>query len=102
MQTQLRMLLAANSGRCIDMFRAWDENGDELISRREFRRACERLGYPREFNHEVEKLYSYFDRDNSDGVDYDELNKVHDLPRSPCPSSIHDLSWPCSSLAISP
>ena len=61
-------MLAANATKCIEMFRAWDENADHMVSRREFRRAVERLGFPREYMHEADKLYSDFDRDGSGGV----------------------------------
>ena len=62
------MLLAANATKCVDMFRAMDENNDHMIQRREFRRAVERLGFPREHMHEAEELYSSFDRDGSGGA----------------------------------
>ena len=59
-----------------ETFKAMDENNDQLISRREFRRACERLGFPREHLGEADELYSSFDRDGSGEVDYNELNKL--------------------------
>ena len=94
MQAQLRQLLKANAVGCLHMFRAWDENGehmervvssstlphsahlagsctgDQMVSQREFRRAVERLGFPRDYLNEADELYSSFDRDGSGEVDF--------------------------------
>ena len=41
---QLRDALAANSARVIDLFREWDDDGNGLVSKKEFRQAMQALG----------------------------------------------------------
>ena len=48
MQQQLVGILKANAVRVIDLFRAWDENGDQRVSKKEFAHGFEALGVPRE------------------------------------------------------
>ena len=38
-------MLRENAVRVIDVFKEWDEDGDGLVSKREFRRAIAALGY---------------------------------------------------------
>ena len=39
-----RQALAKNAGRVIDLFREWDENGDGMVTRKEFHKAMPLLG----------------------------------------------------------
>jgi len=43
-QEQLRRVLTTNAVRVIDLFREWDEDGDGIVSKKEFRRAMPLLG----------------------------------------------------------
>ena len=72
---QLRELLATNMVRIIDLFREWDENGDGLVSKKEFRKAIAALGYeaPRV---EVDALFEPFDVDGSGMIEYGELKSL--------------------------
>jgi hypothetical protein len=58
-----------------ELFRAWDEDGDGYVSKREFRRGLQLFGLradPKECN----SLYSKFDKDGDGRVEYRELYKM--------------------------
>ena len=61
---QLQELLSANAVRIIDMFRAWDANGDNMVSKKEFKRAFESLGLGEHLD-AVAALFDSFDRDGA-------------------------------------
>ena len=65
---QTRSLLA-------ELFRAWDEDGDGYISKREFRRGVQLFGL-RADPTECNKLYNKFDKDGDGRVEYRELYKM--------------------------
>ena len=73
---QLREVLFTNAVRVIDLFRAWDDDGNGKIDEREFRRAIATLIDGSVPKHAAKDLYRQFDRDGSGGIDYAELNKV--------------------------
>ena len=75
MQEQLKAALAAQHGRVIDLFRAWDRSGDGRISKVELRRAFLALGYdaPRA---DVDALFDALDVDRSGALEYRELYRA--------------------------
>ena len=69
---QLRTALAAQLGRVIDLFRAWDDDDNGRVSRREFHRALPALGLLVD-RAAAEALFDELDADGSGEVDYEEL-----------------------------
>ena len=71
-QQQLQGVLQQNAVRVIDIFREWDDDGDGLVSKKEFRNAIAALGYdaPRE---DVDAVFKAFDADGSGVIEYSEL-----------------------------
>lgn len=72
---QLRDVLTANFVRVLDLFRAWDEDGNGLISREEFVRGMAPLGIvvpPAESG----SLFDTFDEDGSGSIEYSELHRL--------------------------
>jgi hypothetical protein len=74
-QEQLRDALVANSLRVIDLFREWDEDGNGVISRSEFRRALPILGL-RAAPQAINALFDEFDADGSGEISFRELNRL--------------------------
>ena len=72
---QLRKALQTNSMRVVDLFRDWDDNGDGLISKKEFRQAMPALGLNVDRSH-ADALFDSFDPDGSGTIEYHELNKL--------------------------
>ena len=72
--SQLGEALGKNAVRVIDLFREWDENGDGVVSKKEFRRAMPLLGFdvPKP---EIDALFDQFDPDLTGQVEYVELKK---------------------------
>ena len=68
-------MLTTNAVRVIDLFRDWDEDGDGVVSKREFRRAMPMLGLQVPA-HEVDALFDSWDPDGSGELELNELNKV--------------------------
>ena len=71
----IRDALAANAVRVIDLFRDWDENGDGLISQKEFYQAMAPLGLDVS-REEALELFDQFDPDGSGTIEYKELNMM--------------------------
>ena len=69
----LRTALAAKLGRVIDIFREWDDDGDGVISRQEFRKALPVLGIGADRS-DANALFDLLDDDKSGFIDYKELN----------------------------
>jgi Ca2+-binding EF-hand superfamily protein len=69
----LRGALAAKLGRVIDIFREWDDDGDGVISRAEFRKALPVLGVAVD-RADCNALFDLLDDDSSGFIDYKELN----------------------------
>ena len=71
MQDQLRELLTANAVRVIDLFREWDEDGNGLVDKKEFRKAMVALGVDADCDDAVASTYSGAPDSWYDGVDAD-------------------------------
>jgi len=71
----LRDALAQNAVRVIDLFRDWDENGDGLISQKEFYQAMAPLGLDVSRDEAME-LFDQFDPDGSGTIEFKELNQM--------------------------
>ena len=74
-QQQLRATLAANHAKVLDLFRAWDADGDGTVRKAELRKAIALLGYDAP-EPEIDKLFDSFDRDGGGTIEYKELHRV--------------------------
>ena len=72
---QLTEALASNWGRVTDLFREWDEDGNGLISAKEFRRALGVLGLDKQ-PEAIRTLFMTIDRDGSGEISITELTKA--------------------------
>ena len=73
---QLRVALADNSSRVVDLFRAWDLDGDGLIDNDEWRQALFSLGVDETMRAQVDALFAAFDGDGSGAIEYKEMNRL--------------------------
>ena len=73
---QLREALALNSTRVVDLFRAWDTDGDGQIDAGEFRTALFSCGVDESMGEHVDALFRSFDHDGSGSIEYRELNRL--------------------------
>lgn len=64
----LKTILAAHFGRVIELFRDWDDDGNNMVSRKEFRQALIALGLKVE-RADADALFAQFDEDGSGEVD---------------------------------
>lgn len=71
---QLRAVLATHWTRVVDLLREWDEDGNGVVSRKEFLRALPVLGI-KVNKAEGEELFATFDSDGSGEVTLKELNR---------------------------
>jgi len=74
-QEQLRDALVANSMRVIDLFREWDEDGNGMVDKGEFRKAMPMLGLHATREH-IDALFDTFDSDGSGEIGFKELNRL--------------------------
>ena len=72
-RAQLKAALSANMARVIDLFRDWDENGDGMVSKKEFRMAMKFCGFKAAQN-VVDSLFDECDVDGGGTVEYSELS----------------------------
>lgn len=70
---QLTEALAMQMAKVIDLFRDWDDDGNGLVSKLEFRRALPMLGLKVERS-VAEALFDTFDEDLSGEISYEELH----------------------------
>ena len=71
---QLRDALSKAAVRVIDLFRDWDDDGDGVVTRKEFHKAMADLGFnvPKA---EIDALFTEWDPDGSGSLDHKELTK---------------------------
>ena len=86
----VRHALDANFGRVSDLFRDLDVNGDNMVSKAEFRKALPLLGVPHAGDAECDKLFDEVDVDGSGRIDYREVRL-----------SVAECGW-CTSQRCSP
>ena len=71
----LKSVLSANFGQIIKLLQEWDDNGDNMVSAKEFRQALPMLGLQVEREDAI-ALFNEWDADGSGQLDYKELQKV--------------------------
>ena len=64
----------------MDLFRAWDDDGDGLISKKEFRRVITILGFEDVPRAEVDAIFDELDEDGSGEIEYFEMKKAIEPP----------------------
>eukprot|EP00908_Phaeocystis_cordata_P014396 Transcript_25495.p1 GENE.Transcript_25495~~Transcript_25495.p1 ORF type:complete len:636 (+),score=211.77 Transcript_25495:3-1910(+) len=69
---QLRAYLSQHYVRVMDLLRSWDEDGNGVIDRQEFRQALPALGLSLD-RQMIDELYDTFDADGSGLIDIDEM-----------------------------
>lgn len=74
--TELRAALLEGSARVIDLFKAFDRNGDQRVSRREFSAALPALGFATDDDTArfIDEIFVEIDADASGSIDYSELH----------------------------
>jgi len=85
-QQQIAAALRRNAGKVLDLFRAWDANGDGEVSKKEFRKALPTIGLDVPVQ-EVDALFDSWDQDGGGVLHYKELSKVLRSPAPP-PTSV--------------
>ncbi|KAL1500527.1 hypothetical protein AB1Y20_013183 [Prymnesium parvum] len=73
-QSKLRQALSANAVRIMDLFVEWDTNGDQKVSKNEFRKAMTELGFTESRPH-VDAVFDSFDVQGTGTLTYKELLK---------------------------
>ena len=76
---KLKEVIASNMQRVLNLFQAWDTNGDKCVDRKEFAKAIKDLGF--EFpKSTIHKLFDYLDDDGRGTLDYQELRTALQAP----------------------
>ena len=77
MAKQLRAALGDEEGleRVMDLFRAWDTDGDGMITKKEFRRAVATLGFAEVDKKQIDALFDRLDKDKTGTIEYREVNR---------------------------
>ncbi|EOD24259.1 voltage dependent ion channel [Emiliania huxleyi CCMP1516] len=72
---KLHQMLAQEYGQLQALFRSWDDDGSGTVSRREWCKAIQSLGYrgPRSVLHQI---FDSMDRDKSGELDFAEIDKI--------------------------
>lgn len=96
-EEQLLHALDEHMARTIDLFHAWDEDGDGFVSRREFRRGMLLFGLKAD-RKSIDDLFNRFDPSGDGEISFKELSSlirsVSSQFRSPSPTSSIDRSSP--------
>ena len=74
-QEQLRDILTANAVRVVDLFREWDEDGDGIVTKKEFAVAIKKMGIEAD-REEVNLLFDVFDSSGDGKLEFSELNRA--------------------------
>ena len=100
-QEQLRQALHQNMTRVTELFRAWDDNGDGRVSRKEFCKGVRLfgLGAPLE---EIEALYDRFDPNGDGTIEFNELNSLLRKTTAEEPKGVHAAASPTTGCASRP
>ena len=72
---QIIAALTANSGKVIDLFRSWDENGDGKVTRAEFHKAMKELGL-RVTKDSIDSIFTRWDKDGGGELSLPEMSKI--------------------------
>lgn len=80
---QLKQSLIAHSGRVIDLFSSWDEDGDGLVERVEFHRALRMLGLEVP-DSALDELYDEWSHADRSGEINDSVMSLRDLAKALC------------------
>jgi hypothetical protein len=76
---KLKEVIASNMQRVLNLFQAWDTNGDKCVDRKEFAKAIKDLGF--EFpKSTIHKLFDYLDDDGRGTLDYQEMRTALQAP----------------------
>jgi hypothetical protein len=59
----------------MDLFRAWDTDGDGMITKKEFRRAVATLGFAEVDKKQIDALFDRLDKDKTGTIEYREVNR---------------------------
>ena len=70
----LRHTLSKQSAKIMHLFRKWDTDGDNTVSKHEFRQAITELGLTASRS-QMDALFDSLDADGSGSIDFKELNK---------------------------
>lgn len=72
---QIINALSSNAGKVLDLFRSWDENGDGVITRLEFRKAMRLLGLDVPLR-AIDNIFAGWDKDGGGEISLPELTKI--------------------------
>ena len=104
-QQQLAELLTKEAVRVIELFREWDEDGDGVVSRKEFRKAMPLLGLqvPRP---DVDALFDSWDPDGSGELTLRELSqrlkRRVEVPKTPTRKPLRKFEHGMSAIGSQP
>ena len=87
---KLRTALNGERGvvRILDVIRAWDTDGDSLVTNAEFRQALKSLGFVIA-KKEVDELFTILDKDGSGAIEFAELGRLLKHKEEHNASSVH-------------
>ena len=74
-QEQIRDLLSKNAVRVIDLFREWDDDGNGLVDKKEFRKAMSAMGIQAS-KEDINAVFDSMDADGGGTLEYGEMNKA--------------------------
>ena len=75
MQDEIRAILTKNAMRVMDLFRAWDVDGNGAINKREYRKAVRALRVQAP-NPQIDSVFDSWDKNGNGSIDHKELYKI--------------------------